>query len=381
MRIAIDGRALEEREATGVARYLRNILREWDRALPDEIEIWCYLRQPNADIARFRRLHWRIVPGGIVGRKGLLWQNAILPRAAREDGGSVLWAPFNLAPLATDLPVVATVHDASFAANPGWFGPRERRLWLELARWSARRAARVLTVSHFSKRELVARLGVAPAKVVVTPLAADPSFHPPGEAEIAALRARLDLWGPYVLYLGALFARRNIVPLLDAFACVARQQPDWQLLLVGPNRHYPPLDVEAAVRERGLEGRVRHIPYAAEADLRPLYGGAEVFIYPSSYEGFGLTVLEAMACGTPVIAGAMSSLPEVAGDAALLVEPSSPRALAAALLLVGTQERLRGALKSRGIAQTARFSWARTAEATLQALVEAASETKRETSA
>lgn len=372
IRIAIDARALEEAEGTGVARYLRNILREWDRRPFSEAEVWCYTRRPVEDMTRFRRLHWRIVPGGALGRRGLVWQNAVFPAAAERDGASLLWAPFNLAPLATRLPVAVTIHDVSYAANPAWFGARERYLWQPLARRSARRAAVILTDSRFSQSEIVARLGVPSRSIVVTPLAADPSLHPAGAAAIAATRRRLGLTGPYVLYLGALFARRNIGALLNGFVRAAATRPDWSLILVGPNRHHPPLDLAAELRLRALDAKVKHLQYVDEDDLAPLLSGAAVFVYPSSYEGFGLPVLEAMACGAPVITGAATSLPEVAGAAAILLDPTSSRAIGSALTLLGTQDALRVELIRRGFAQAARFSWERTAALTLDALRAAA---------
>ncbi len=368
IRIAVDGRALEEREGTGVARYLRNILREWDRTLSSDVEVWCYTRRMVEDNARFRQLHWRIVPGGRLGRRGLVWQNAVFPRAAAGDGASLLWAPFNLTPLAAGLPVAVTIHDVSFIANPAWFSRHERRLWPALARLSVHRAGLVLTDSHFSREEIVRRLDVDPASIVVAPLAADPSFGPADAGAVAELHAKLGLDRPYVLYLGALFARRNILPLLDAFRWIGREQQSWQLVLAGPNRYHPPLDLEAAVEGRGLAGRVRHLPYVDESDLRALYTGALVFVYPSSYEGFGLPVIEAMSCGVPVVTGDAASLPEVANDAALLVDPTAPRALGAALFLAGTQPALRAELRRRGLAQAATFSWAHTARLTLDAL-------------
>ncbi len=372
MRIGIDARALEEVEPTGVARYVRGILREWDAALPNGVEVWCYTRRCVADAARFQHFHWRTVTGGVLAQRGLIWQNTVLPWLARQDRIDVIWAPFNLGPLTATIPVVATIYDVSFAANPRWFGLHERLLWPLIARLTVWRAARVVTISEFSKREIVAHLGVAATSIAVALPAAAPSLRPADPAAVVDLRARLELDKPYVLYVGALFSRRNVLPLLDAWQRVCQDHPDWQLVLVGPNRHHPPLDVGEAARDRSIDERVRYLAYVDEAELPLLYTGALAFIYPSSYEGFGLPVLEAMICGAPVITGNRTSLPEVAGDAAILVEPSSSRQLAAALDLVGTQDRLRAELRRRGARRAADFSWSQTASETMRVLMDVA---------
>ncbi len=368
IRIAVDARALEELESLGVARYLRNILQVWDRAADPDIDICCYTRRTIKEMFQLQRLRWRVIDAGRWGRKGLLWQNSALLAAICRDRSDVLWSPYNLAPLVTPCPLVVTIHDVSFAANPFWFGPYERKLWGRLAWLSARRAAAILTISHFSRREIAARLGTPADSTTVTPLAVDPTLRPADEAAVAEVRERLDLRGPYILYVGALFARRNILPLLDGFQQAATEHPDWQLLLIGPNRHYPPIDIDEESNRRGLCGRVHHVSHVSEADLAALYTDALVFIYPSSYEGFGLPVLEALAYGLPVVTGNATSLPEVAGDAALLVEPSSARAICGALVLAGSQVALRAELRRRGLLQAMHFSWERTAAATLDVL-------------
>ena len=372
IRIAVDARALEEAHATGVARYLRNILREWDRRPRAAVEVWCYTRAPVEDMTNFRSVHWRVVPAEPWRRKGILWQNTAFAWTVARDRADVLWSPFNLAPLITHCPVVVTIHDVSFVAQPAWFGRHERLIWGPLARLSARRAATTITDSWFSQGEIMRHWHLPPDAVAVIPLAADATFRPADHSAVEALRRRLGLNGAYVLYVGALFARRNIIALLDAMAGAARQHPDWHLVLVGVNRHYPPLDLDAAIASRALGGRVHHLPYVTEAELITLYSGALTFVDPSSYEGFGLPVLEAMACGTAVVTGHATSLPEVAGDAAILVDPTSSRALGAALQLVGSQPRLRAELRERGLRRAAQFSWARTAERTLDVLLGAA---------
>ncbi|GAC1641130.1 MAG: glycosyltransferase family 1 protein [Herpetosiphon sp.] len=368
MRIAIDARALEEQQGTGVARYLRNILAVWNNAARSDIEVVCYTRQPVDESTRWPRLGWQVVAGGVMGRRGLIWQNTRLLRAVRRDRADVLWCPFNLAPLTAPCPIVVTIHDVSFVADPGGFRPYERVVWGNLARISAHRAVQILTVSDFSRMEIVRYLRVDPGRVTAAPEAADPTLREVGADGVAVLRQRLDLQRPYALFVGAMFARRHTVELLDAYEQVRDRLPQWQLVLVGPNRYSPRLDLTNEITKRGLTSDVRHIPYIEEADLAALYSGASCFVYPSSYEGFGLPVLEAMACGVPVITGDAISLREVAGEASIVVDPRSARLLAAGLVLVGSQQRLRDELRRRGFEQAARFDWQQTARITLETL-------------
>ena len=205
-------------------------------------------------------------------------------------------------------------------------------------------------------------------RIAVTPLAADRSFAPQPPAVIAALRARLDLPARYVLFLGANKPHKNGERLVRAWRRVVAEggdaTADATLLMAG---HYDPRYPEAKelVAEYGLEGRVRFMPNVAEADLPALYAGAEIFCFPSYYEGFGLPPLEAMACGAPVVCAFASSLPEVVGEAALTVDPYSAIEIAAALTRLLRNAGLRNQLRERGLRRARQFSWRRTALATL----------------
>jgi glycosyltransferase involved in cell wall biosynthesis len=236
---------------------------------------------------------------------------------------------------------------------------------------AVQQADAIIAVSHHTKGELVERLGVAPERIRVVHHGVDPSFRPVAPSEVAALRERLQLRRRYLFGLGTGDPRKNAVGLVEAFArCRARGLDDVELVLAGK-----PWVATARVRERvaelGLQGAVRVLEYVPAADLPALYTGAAAFVFPSLAEGFGMPVLEAMACGTPVIAAGVTALPEVVGSAGLLVDPTDVHELAAAIAEVLGDSALRGALAARGRARAAGFSWERAARETV-AVYEAA---------
>jgi glycosyltransferase involved in cell wall biosynthesis len=255
--------------------------------------------------------------------------------------------------------------------------------WFEESYARAPEADMVLTYSEHTKREAVELLGVAEDRVRVIPLAAQEQFRPVGDQELLrATLAKYDLAGrPYVLYVGHLEPRRNLVRLVEAFGLLRREEPglEHRLVLVGHkgdqgDRSEPVFD---AIRDRGLGPHVRWLGYAPRADLPVLMSGADLFVYPSLYEGFGLPPLEAMACGTPVVVSATTSLPEVVGDAGLLVDPLQVGELAAAMHRVLTDRQLRAALRDKGLRRARLFSWDRTARLTLAAYEEAWERSRR----
>ncbi|HZE89045.1 MAG TPA: glycosyltransferase family 1 protein, partial [Verrucomicrobiae bacterium] len=258
-------------------------------------------------------------------------------------------------------PSVVTIHDITFTLRPEWFPWRSRIAFGLFARRSARRAAHVLTVSEASRRDLIGAYGLSPGGVTAIPLAPDAAFSPRGERESVEVARRHGLALPYLIHLGSLHPRRNLPRLLDAMATLP---PGVSLALVGRCER-PYTSIEPMIRARGLEPRVRHLGYVPEADLPGLVSGAIALVYPSLYEGFGLPVVEAMACGTPVLTSDVSALPETAGGAALLVDPSSTEAIARGISDLIASASLREALREKGLARARDFSWRRTALATL----------------
>lgn len=299
----------------------------------------------------------------------LWWEQRGVVEAARARGATLLHVPYFAGPLRSPLPLVVTVHDVIPFLFPAYRASLAMRLYLRLVSRVARRAHAVITDSEHSKRDIVRVLGISPDRIVAIPLAADRRFRPAADPGLLAeLRQRFGLPGPVIFNVGGLDARKNLPALIEAFAlAVPELDSDTRLVIAGrPHaenpRLYPPL--EPIVRRFGLERHVVLTGAVSEEDKLGLYQLADLYVYPSLYEGFGLSPLEAMACGTPVVAANRSSLPEVVGEGGLLVEPV-PRELAAAISRVLLDERLRQELARRALDRAARFSWERTARETL----------------
>lgn len=291
------------------------------------------------------------------GLRGHVWEQAVLPWLAR---GKVLWSPSATGPLAHRRQVV-TVHDTAFLDVPEYFAPSFVRFYSALVPRLARRAARVVTVSDFSRRRLAAAVGLPESAIDVVPNGISDQFRPYPAAAVAATRAALGLPDRYVLLQATADRRKNLRGALDAWRlAVGSVDPALHLVVcgnLGRQHVFGALDVDMSAPRMTATG------YVPEEHMGPLLSGAELFLFPSLYEGFGLPVVEAMAAGVPVITGDRTALPEVAGDAAVLVDASDPAAIARAIVDVAGDEGLRAELRARGIARSRSFSWDASARA------------------
>jgi glycosyltransferase involved in cell wall biosynthesis len=262
------------------------------------------------------------------------------------------------------LPSVVTVHDLGYRYFPGAHPARQRRYLDWSTRFSARAATHVLADSVATQRDLTHFYGVHPAKISVVYPGRDETLV---RVDPAAVRARYGLSPDYLLHVGTLQPRKNLIRLMEAAGTLRPRWPGLQLVLAGqPGWQSAPILALA----RANADWVRLLDYVPDADLPGLYSGARAFVFPSLYEGFGFPVLEAMACGTPVVCANTSSLPEVAGEAALLVDPEDTSALAGALVRLLEAAALRERLIAMGLEQVRRFSWARAASETLNILAQ-----------
>lgn len=274
------------------------------------------------------------------------------------------------APPFAPCPVVATIHDLSFEHLPETFKRRSRMQLRLTVRRTARRAAQIIAPSEHTRRDLVATYGIAPERVSLIPLAAGARFAPvTDEGELRRVRGRYGIAEDYILALGSIQPRKNLARLVRAYADLRRARPQAKLpqLVIAGKRAWLYAETLRAISESGAQDKIILTGYVPEADLPALYSGARCFVYPSLFEGFGLPPLEAMACGTPVIAGDRTSLPEVVGDAGLLVNPFDEAALARSIARLLDDDGLRAALRAQGLERARRFSWRRTAQLTLAA--------------
>lgn len=272
------------------------------------------------------------------------------------------------------IPLVVTVQDASCLVMPQVHTRANVRLTLRGIRGAIRRAARVIVPSEATRRDLTERMGADPARLRVVPLAPRVGFAPTTDRiELRRTLARFGIDRNFILFAGAIEPRKNVAALARAFgASEAFRNGRYLLVLAGP-RGWKTEEIDAALA-RIPPDRLRLTGYVTDAELTALYTACRLFVYPSLYEGFGLPVLEAMACGAPVVTSNVSSLPEVAGDAALLVDPRDAGALAEAIDRVLADDALRGDLRARGQARARHFHWDRTARLTLAVYEEAARE-------
>ena len=353
MRIGVDARELGGRP-TGVGRYLSGLLDQW-RQLEGarQHQFFLYSPEPNAvplDANTFRpRISGR--------RAGTWWEQVHLPAAAAADHLDVFFAPVYTAPLALGVPTVAAIHDVSFVAHPEWFTTREgmRRRWL--TRRTALAACTVITISEFSRAEIVERLGVPETRVRVIP---------PGITPVAT--GAKDPSGVRVLYVGSIFNRRHVPALIRAFAPIALGHQEAVLDLVGDNRTFPREDLSMVIAREGVTSHVRWHEYVTDRELDTLYASASAFAFLSDYEGLGLPPLEALAAGLPSVLLDTPVARESCGDAALYVKPDNGTAVTQALEELLFHEATRRRLLAAAPAVLARYSWPRAARETLAVL-------------
>lgn len=297
----------------------------------------------------------------VPGHAGTWWEQRALAAAMRRDRPDVLFAPGYTAPLAVGVPVVLTVHDVSFFAYPEWFGRREGLRRRTMTRWSARRARTILTISEFSKREIVSRLGIPAGRVtVIRPGVSRPAVPPP-----------VDPRPPMVLFVGSVFNRRRVPDLIRAFARLAADVADARLEIVGDNRTRPHQDLEALAGSLGIGDRVGVRSYVSGEHLGALYSTARAFAFLSEYEGFGLTPLEALAHSVPVVVLDTPVAREVYGDAAIYVQPGDVTGTAGALARLLLDPDARAAQLRLAQPVLGRYCWPDAARATLGALEQA----------
>jgi glycosyltransferase involved in cell wall biosynthesis len=353
VRIGIDARKLHD---FGIGTYIRNLLRQLAR-LDHDTEYVLLSRPEDQAVLSALGPNFRAVAER-AGNYSLSEQLRI-PMALRREKVSLFHAPHYVLPPLTGCRSVVTIHDCIHLMFPQYL---PNRLALRYAKASialaARRADRIMTVSESSKRDIMRFFGTPSDKIEVIYNSYDERFGIEPKAEdIERVRERYQLHDPFVLYAGNVKPHKNLERLIDAFHLVRnRGLSDLKLVLIGDDiSKYAAL--RRAVHRHQLHKYVRFLGYMPEDTLTAMYRLASVFVFPSLYEGFGLPPLEAMASGTPVVTSNLSSLPEVAGDAAILVDPYEPESIADGVYQVLTDRDLSASLRERGLARAHQFSW------------------------
>jgi len=359
MRFAVDAHAIG-RHLTGNEVYVRSLLRAF-AALDKHSEFITYVSAKDAEAWIPERFLVRRVSGNPYKRLG--WD---LGRMVRADKPDLIHVQYT-APLLTGVPTVVTVHDVSFLKHPEYFTTARRsQLRLTVAR-SVKAAARILTVSEFSRDAILEAYDIQADRVVVVPNAANPDFRVIGrEKALASAAGYLRFDAPFILSVGDLQPRKNQVGLIAAFARLLTEHPQLKhhLVLAGQETWFT-YKVKEAARASGFASRIHFTGFVTDAQLLGLYNACECFAFPSFYEGFGLPILEAMACGRAVACSNTSAMPEVADGAGLLFDPVDAGDIKRALADILLDPELRARLERLGLQRASLFTWQKSARATL----------------
>lgn len=351
MRIGIDAREIVGRQ-TGVGRYLSGLIAEWsasERAGVHQFVLYAHETIPQPPGPFVTRI--------VSGKPGTWWQQVQLPRAARHDRLDLFFSPHYTAPLLVTTKTAVVVYDVSFAAHPEWFRFREGLRLRWLSRAAAANACAVITISEFSRREIVEHLKVPESRIHVIPPGVPVRHTNPRAAR-----------EPKVLFVGSIFNRRHVPDLIAAVAPILRAHRSASLDIVGDNRSYPHEDVMAAIEHEQLGAQVTWHRYASDDQLADLYSRASAFVFLSEYEGLGLTPLEALTAGVPPVLFDTAVGRESCGDAALYVPGNRPHDIRHAIEQLLFDGSVRARILEAAPEALARFSWARAARETLQVL-------------
>jgi glycosyltransferase involved in cell wall biosynthesis len=354
IRVGIDGRAFTS-PAAGVRRYVSELVRAL-LAIGAPLDLIALGGDPGSVPPGVQRIAEPWHPPTNLG-----WAAVGLPRAARRAAVDLIHAPAYTAPLYAAVPTVLTIHDVSYERHPEWYP--YRRDWLRRAfyRRSARSAIHVLTDSEFSRGEIAAAYDIPLDRITVAPLGVSTGF---GRTDATTPLPRAAVV-PYLLHVGDLHERRNLMVVVQGLLDARRRldMHSLSLVLAGIDRGIGDR-LDACAADRGAPGAVVRLGAVSEPALHALYHGAAALVYPSRYEGFGLPLVEAMASGTPVLASRAASIPEVAGESAVLLDPDDPQGWSDAIVNVMSDAVLRARLRADGLARAAAFTWERTARIT-----------------
>jgi len=375
MKIAINTRFLLPRRLEGIGRYTYEVCRRLVEQHPEHEYLFIFDRPYDEQYIFSDRVQAEILPPP--ARHPFLWYFWFewqLPRLLKRRRAEVFFSPDGFATLGADVPTVITVHDLAFEEKDNGVPALAGAYYRYFTPRYCVKAAQVVSVSAYTKQDLQARYDIAADKISVCGNGCRQEVAPLDEAGKAAARAHFNQGQPYFLYVGAIHPRKNVHRLIEAFSQFRASTGHEVSLLIAGRFAWKAGPVKAAYERSGYKDGIKFLGYVPDTELPQLLGGATSFVYPSLFEGFGLPILEAMHAEVPVITSRTTSMPEVAGKAALLVDPTDVSSIAEALRQLYEQPRLQQQLVAEGQQQRKRFSWAHTAEVVHQAIEKAASE-------
>lgn len=362
MIIGYDGSKLSTEHKTGTEHYAQTLLQY-------------LLRQDTAN--RYRVYTHQLLKHDFLNQPNVeqvpitlprLWTQAGLAKQVWSHQPDVLFIPAHTMPIVhkSSLKTVVTIHDLGYEYLPQYHQFPHKLYLNRTTEYAARHATQLIAVSEFTKKDLINKLGVPAERISVVYEGVEP-VNKPSENDIQVVKQKHNLTGPYIVFIGTIQPRKNLVRLIQAFAQIADQHPQLELVLAG-GKGWMSDDIYATPAECNIADRVKFLGYIDEHDKPALYAGAQATALVSLFEGFGLPVIESMAVGTPVIASNSSSLPEVVGQAGLLVNPESVQDIAQGLDKIISQQNLREQYVANGLLQAKKFTWEQAAQGTLAVL-------------
>lgn len=380
MKIGIEAHNLEG-QRTGVGQVLINLLKQWSKFdLPADLKFILYFKKEIPDDLRLGdRFKNKLLKAPFGWQSNALFMHYLLPRAAKKDKIDILFCPAYLGPIFYKGKIALILHDIIYQAHPelyNWSSIWDKILLKEFSRISAQKAKVIFVPSEFSRQEVIKHYQLEPAKVLTVPWGISSNFKKIDEpAKLTQIKNKYQIKDKFIFYIGSIFNRRHLPETIKAFERLASRMKNYQFLIIGVNHTSPFIDIDGLIKQvnqrLGREAVLRQ-DYLAGPDLVYLYNVAELVIYLSDYEGFGLPVLESLTCGTPVITSPMASIPEVAEQAAIYVKDNSDvKEIFEAIYKGVTDQPLRQKLIKEGLAQARKFSWRKCAQNMLDALVRA----------
>ena len=372
MKIAIDARSLEGQK-TGVGRYLINLLKYWKDERDIRFILYFQNSIPKDEILESQNFIKKIIKNPINLKSNAFWQHFTLPANLKKDRPNFLFSPSYLLPFFCPTKSAVTIHDVSYETRPEWFLLSNRILLKKVSFRAAKKAKIIFAPSNFSKNEIIKYYKIKAEKIKVTSLGAGESFKKisfDDSEKIKKIKEKYGIKDKFIFYIGSIFNRRHLPEIIKAFEKL--NLPDYQFLIIGKNHTYPFIDIEKQIQKTNNflnRDAIIKKDYLSDKDLVSVYNSASLFIWLSDYEGFGLPILESMACAAPVITNKAGSIPEVAGDAAIFIEnPNDFEEISQAIYKGLNDENLRKNLIEKGFQQVKKFSWEKCARETLDCI-------------